>query len=177
MSWQKHQEIEAKGNKTACKIRKRGGSSSSSSSLIQKYRFKRAILVGKRAAAAGSTTPVPTWKTATTKSPSLAKLCAEFSTKSSPNTVAKTKEATLSARKLAATLWEINTVPSSPQAKEELEKKGSRRRRRRKAPRVAKMAHTLPPNLSDPSYSPISEVGFLCFISLKFWEPFFLKSY
>ncbi|XVF69232.1 hypothetical protein PTKIN_Ptkin11bG0064400 [Pterospermum kingtungense] len=152
MSWQQHQEVEGKGNnnKRACKIRKRGCSSSSSSSLIQKYRFKRAVLLRKRA---GSTTPVPTWKTATAKSPSLSMLCAEFSAKGSPNTVAKTKEASLSARKLAATLWEINTVPS-PQAEEELQKKD---RRRRKAPRVAKMAHTLPPNLSDPSYSPISE--------------------
>ncbi|XP_022753747.1 uncharacterized protein At5g41620-like [Durio zibethinus] len=135
--------MEGKGKK-ACKIRKRGCSSSSSSSLIQKYRFKRAILVGKRA---GSTTPVPIWKTGTTKSPSLAMPSAEFPTKGSP------KEALVSARKLAATLWEINTIPS-PQAKEELEKKD----RRRKAPRVAKMAHILPPNLSDPSYSPISEM-------------------
>ncbi|XVF19663.1 hypothetical protein REPUB_Repub11eG0130400 [Reevesia pubescens] len=151
MSWQQHQNVEGKG-KRACKIRKRGCSSSSSSSLIQKYRFKRAILVGKRA---GSTTPVPTWKTATTKSPLLAMPSVEFlTTKDSPNTVTKTKEASVSvsARKLAATLWEINTIPS-PQAKEEFEKKD----RRRKAPRVAKMAHTLPPNLSDPSYSPISE--------------------
>ncbi|XP_017981945.1 PREDICTED: uncharacterized protein At5g41620 [Theobroma cacao] len=148
MSWQQHQNVEVKG-KRACKIRKRGCSSSSSSSLIQKYRFKRAILVGKRA---GSTTPVPTWKSASTKSPSLAMPCAEFPTKGSPKIVNKTKEASVSARKLAATLWEINTIPS-PQAKEELQKKD----KRRKAPRVAKMAHTLPPNLSDPSYSPISE--------------------
>ncbi|XVF05109.1 hypothetical protein REPUB_Repub05bG0143300 [Reevesia pubescens] len=149
MSWQQHQNSEGRG-KRACKIRKRGCSSSSSSSLIQKYRFKRAILVGKRA---GSTTPVPTWKTATTKSPSLAMPSAEFPIKGSPKTlVTKTKEASVSARKLAATLWEINTIPS-PQAKEELEKKD----RRRKASRVTKMAHTLPPNLSDPSYSPISE--------------------
>ncbi|XWS71435.1 hypothetical protein CRYUN_Cryun03dG0137800 [Craigia yunnanensis] len=76
---------------------------------------------------------------------------AEFPTNSSPKSASKTKEASVSARKLAATFWEINTIPS-PQAKEELEKKDTR-----KAPRVAKMAHTLPPNLSDPSYSPISE--------------------
>ncbi|XP_039042124.1 uncharacterized protein LOC120180918 [Hibiscus syriacus] len=59
---------------------------------------------------------------------------------------------TLSHVKTAATLWEINKI-SSPPAKEELEKND----RRRKAPRVLKMAHTLPPSLSDPSYSPISE--------------------
>ncbi|XWS28532.1 hypothetical protein CRYUN_Cryun25bG0078100 [Craigia yunnanensis] len=147
MSWQQHQNVEGKGER-ACKIRKRGCSSSSSSSLIQKYRFKRAILVGKRA---GSTTLVPTWKTATTKPHFLAMPSAEFHTKGSSKTVTKTKEASVSARKLGATLWEINTI-SSPQANEELEKD-----RRRKAPRVAKMAHTLPPKLPDPSYSPISE--------------------
>ncbi|KAK8513349.1 hypothetical protein V6N13_002096 [Hibiscus sabdariffa] len=138
MSWQPQQHGEGKG-KRVCKIRKRGCSSSSSSSLIQSYRFKRAILVPKKA---GSTTPVPTWTTASTKSPSLAIPSAEF----------PTKEASVSARKLAATLWEINKI-SSTQTKEELERKG----RRRQAPGVAKMAHALPPSLSDPSYSPISE--------------------
>lgn len=167
MSWKQHQNVEGKA-KRACKIRKRGCSSSSSSSLIQKYRFKRAILVGKRA---GSTTPVPTWKTAATKSPSLAMPTAEFTptTKGSPKTTAaaanKAKEAasSFSARKLAATLWEINEIPSLQAMEDELEKKD--RRRRKAPPRVAKMAHTLPPNLSDPSYSPISEVGFFCFLS------------
>ncbi|KAG4191701.1 hypothetical protein ERO13_A07G111400v2 [Gossypium hirsutum] len=135
---------------TPCKIRKRGcssssPSSSSSSSSIQKYRFKRAVLVGKKA---GSTTPVPTWIMATTKSPSLAMASAEFP----PKIVAQTKKASVSARKLAATLWEINTIPS-PQPKEVLAKKD----KRRKACRVAKMAHTLAQNLSDPSYSPFSE--------------------
>lgn len=136
---------------TPCKIRKRGcspSSPSSSSSLIRKYRFKRAVLVGKKA---GSTTPVPTWITATTKWPSLAMASAEFP----PKIVTQTKEASVSARKLAATLWEINTIPSQ-QPKEVLAKKD----KRRKASRVAKMAHTLPQNLSDPSYSPFSEVGF-----------------
>ncbi|TYI80416.1 hypothetical protein E1A91_D05G085900v1 [Gossypium mustelinum] len=144
MSWQPHQNVEGKG-KRVCKIRKRGCSSSSSSSLIQKYRFKRAILVQKRA---GSTTPVPTWITATTKSPSLAIPSVEFPSKGSPKNVSKTKEGSVSARKLAATLWESNKIPS-PQAMEDLEKKD----RRRKPPIVAKMPHSL----SDPSYTPISE--------------------
>nr|KJB55587.1 hypothetical protein B456_009G083600 [Gossypium raimondii] len=149
MSWQPHQNVEGKG-KRVCKIRKRGCSSSSSSSLIQKYRFKRAILVQKRA---GSTTPVPTWITATTKSPSLAIPSVEFPSKGSPKNVSKTKEGSVSARKLAATLWESNKIPS-PQAMEDLEKKD----RRRKPPIVAKMPHSLPPSLSDPSYTPISEI-------------------
>ncbi|MBA0866714.1 hypothetical protein Goshw_023651 [Gossypium schwendimanii] len=148
MSWQPHQNVEGKG-KRVCKIRKRGCSSSSSSSLIQKYRFKRAVLVQKRA---GSTTPVPTWITATTKSPSLAIPSVEFPSKGSPKNVSKTKEGSVSARKLAATLWESNKIPS-PQAMEDLEKKD----RRRKPPIVAKMPHSLPPSLSDPSYTPISE--------------------
>ncbi|XP_017603045.1 uncharacterized protein LOC108450095 isoform X2 [Gossypium arboreum] len=149
MSWQPHQNVEGKG-KRVCKIRKRGCSSSSSSSLIQKYRFKRAILVQKRA---GSTTPVPTWITATTKSPSLAIPSVEFPSKGSPKNVSKTKEVSVSARKLAATLWESNKIPS-PQAMEDLEKTD----RRRKPPIVAKMPHSLPPSLSDPSYTPISEI-------------------
>ncbi|XP_039066230.1 uncharacterized protein At5g41620-like [Hibiscus syriacus] len=133
MSWQPQQNGEGKG-KRVCKIRKRCCSSSSSSSLIQKYRFKRAILA------------------ASTKSPSLAIPSAEFPSTGSLKSGSKTKEASVSARKLAATFWEINKI-SSPLAKEELEKKD----RRRKAPRVVKMSNTLPPTLSDPSYSPISE--------------------
>ncbi|GMI89026.1 hypothetical protein like AT3G11590 [Hibiscus trionum] len=100
MSWQQHHG----------KIRKRGCSSSSSSPLIQNYRFKRAVLVGKKA---GSTTPVPSWITVAAKPPSLAMATAEFPTKGSPKIVAQTKEGSVSARKLAATLWEINTIPFS----------------------------------------------------------------
>lgn len=81
-----------------CKIRKRGGSSSSSSSsLVQNFRLKRAILVRKRG---GSSTPVPTWKMSTRLSP----LHGDHT--------GKLKEASMSARKLAATLWEIDEAPS-----------------------------------------------------------------
>ncbi|KAE8691068.1 Photosystem I subunit O [Hibiscus syriacus] len=64
----------------------------------------------------------------------------------------ETAQFPVSARKLAATLWEINTIPS-PEAKQVLEKKD----KRRKAPRVSKMLHVLPQNLSDPSNSPFTE--------------------
>lgn len=77
------------------KIRKRGGSLSSSSSLIRHYRLKRAVLVGKRG---GSSTPVPTWKMG-------------LGSKSPPHIRknAKPKDlSSVSARKLGATLWEIN---------------------------------------------------------------------
>ncbi|KAL8154113.1 hypothetical protein V2J09_011873 [Rumex salicifolius] len=89
-----------------CKIRKRGSSSSASSSatssssfVVKNYRLKRAILVGKRA---GSSTPVPAWKMGL-RSPVLAKQSHGVS-----SAVDKGKEAQTSARRLAATLWEIN---------------------------------------------------------------------
>lgn len=141
MSWQSQKHIEGKsssrgGGTTTSKIRKRGCSSSSSSSLAQRYRFKRAILVGKRGGrggGGGSSTPVPAWKTST-KSPSLAMPAPEQSkgTLTSHRCGVKAKEVSVSARKLAATLWEINKVPS-PKDKQ---------------------------ILSDPSYSPFSEVEF-----------------
>lgn len=127
-----------------CKVRKRGNSSSSSSSLVQKYRFKRAILVGKRG---GSTTPVPTWMTSS-KSPTLAMLNAESTKCTPPQNGSKAKEVSVSARKLAATLWEINGIPS-PRVKKDLEDKNEVRSREK----VARLPH-----LSDPSYTPFSEV-------------------
>lgn len=167
------------------KIRKRGCSSSasSSSSIIQNYRFKRAILVGKRG---GSSTPVPTWKLmGTARTPSSA-LRAMDSPKCvlSQNGVVKGKlqhqqAAVVSARKLAATLWEMNEMPS-PKMKETM---GSEERRLRKEARARERATrsvrsgSLPPHLSDPSHSPISEVGLIifrgfCFVILwyEFWN-------
>lgn len=87
------------------KIRKRGCSSSSSSSLVRHYRLKRAILVRKRC---GSSTPVPTWKMG-------------LGSKSQPGDGqnAKPKDlSAVSARKLGATLWEINDA-ASPRGDEE----------------------------------------------------------
>ena len=135
-----------------CKIRKRGCSSSSSSSFAHKYRFKRAILVGKRG---GSSTPVPTWKV-NSRSPSSALKAAESG--------AKGKEASVSARKLAATLWEINDVKEMRNQKESRSKE-----------RVARSAQLLPPHLLDPSHSPFSEVGFRWFF-LSFFLFFFFAA-
>uniref|UniRef100_A0A2N9INR4 Uncharacterized protein n=1 Tax=Fagus sylvatica TaxID=28930 RepID=A0A2N9INR4_FAGSY len=125
MSWQNH-NLEVGNTETeterVSKIRKRGCSSSSSSSLVRRYRFKRAILVGKRC---GSSTPFPTWKTSV-RSPSLVMEKAEFPKLHS----SKGKEVSLSARKLAATLWEINEVPSaSLQVRLERSGGGSHQRR------------------------------------------------
>ncbi|KAK3205646.1 hypothetical protein Dsin_019692 [Dipteronia sinensis] len=160
MSWQNQNIIEGKSSRGLSKIRKRGCSSSSSSSLVQKYRFKRAILVGKRG---GLTTPVPTWKTSVIKSPppsssSAVPITEQLHPKSTLlQQGIKAKEMSLSARKLAATLWEINKIPS-PKANKDLdstrEKKDMRSRERVLRGSVSA---TLPPHLSDPSYSPISE--------------------
>lgn len=153
MSWQScTSDAESRG---ISKIRKRGCSSSSSSSLVKKYRYKRAILVGKRG---GSSTPVPTWKTSV-KSPSLAMLTAEQQPGSGMPSQGgeRGKEVSISARKLAATLWEINKIPSS-KGKEELEKQELRSKERVLR---GSQSGALPPHLLDPSYSPISEVG-LC---------------
>lgn len=136
-----------------CKIRKRGcSSSSSSSSVLQNYRFKRAIVVGKRG---GSTTPVPTWKMSS-RSPSMVSICE--SPKYPPSqTGGKAKPAPISARKLAATLWELNEIPS-PRVKDDLQEKRVMKEMRGRE-RIARSVQSgsLPPHLSDPSHSPVSE--------------------
>lgn len=131
-----------------CKIRKRGCSSSSSSSLVRRYRLKRAILVGKRA---GSSTPVPTWKTSTSpRSPAtMPKKQKGLLLQQHSKDDGKGKEVmSVSARKLAATMWEINEV-------NDLKSKESKMREEEGVPQM-------PPKLPDPSYSPISEVTLFC---------------
>ncbi|CAL9026353.1 unnamed protein product [Prunus brigantina] len=149
------------------KIRKRGCSSSasSSSSIIQNYRFKRAILVGKRGR---SSTPVPTWKLMSSRSPTASALRAMDSPNyaaSSQNGAGRSKQqAPVSARKLAATLWEMNDMPS-PRVREgssderRLKKMEIMNSKARERERIARSAHSgsLPPHLSDPSHSPVSE--------------------
>ncbi|XP_009340875.2 uncharacterized protein LOC103932948 [Pyrus x bretschneideri] len=165
MSWKNHQHCHSLVVDRQCKIRKRGGgSSSSSSSLVRRYRLKRAILVGKRG---GSSTPVPTSKTvsaaAAARSPCVATMMAnggeehdEMATlqqqrrpasKHGGGSGGKGKEVvSVSARKLAATLWEINE-----QEQTAFRKKAS------KVAQVPSLAGSLPPKLSDPSSTPISE--------------------
>lgn len=65
----------------------------------------------------------------------------------------------VSARKLAATLWEMNEVPS-PRVKEGVDERRLRKEiKAREKERVARSLHSgsLPPHLSDPSHSPVSE--------------------
>lgn len=140
------------------KIRKRGctSSASSSSSIIQNYRFKRAILVGGKRG--GSSTPVPTWRLMnSSRSPaSSSAMRRAVESPKYPGHGARTKpaQAPVSARKLAATLWEMNEMPS-PCVKERADE-----RRLRARERMARSVHSgsLPPHLSDPSHSPVSEV-------------------
>ncbi|XP_015872377.1 uncharacterized protein LOC107409453 [Ziziphus jujuba] len=140
-----HHNLERK-----CKIRKRGCSSSSSSSLVRKYRFKRAILVGKRG---GSSTPVPSWET-TARSLSGTMQSTELKQNSTSMVDnSKGKEVSVSARKLGATLWGINQVPSK---KKDMEPKQVRRGGERSA-KVPSRSASLPHHLSDPSYTPFSE--------------------
>ncbi|KAK7263429.1 hypothetical protein RJT34_31019 [Clitoria ternatea] len=135
------------------KIRKRGCSSSSSSSLVRRYRFKRAILVGKKG---GSSTPVPMWKTRTTSttSPSMP---LHSSASMLPS---KDKELSVSARKLAATLWEINDLPPSRVKKDfEVDQMRSCKEKVRSKEKGVSLSRSalLRPQMSDPSHSPISE--------------------
>ncbi|XP_054817245.1 uncharacterized protein LOC129316889 isoform X1 [Prosopis cineraria] len=120
------------------KIRKRGSSSSSSSSLVRKYRFKRAILV-------------PMWNTRT-KSPSMATQLAK--PLSSSVISGKEKDLSVFGRKLAATLWEINDLPTSRAKKDIGEEKV---RSKKKEMWKQKAADSSKPNMSDSSYSRICE--------------------
>lgn len=136
-----------------CKIRKRGCSSSSSSSLVRRYRLKRAILVGKRA---GSSTPVPTWRTGA-KSPPLMVPSACLAAAAQNGGGRAKKEVPVSARKLAATLWEINGVTSPGEGSDldaTMDQKLSRRREK-----DARLSHSgsLVPRLPDPNHSPALE--------------------
>ncbi|CAL5412423.1 unnamed protein product [Camellia sinensis] len=114
----------------SCKIRKRG-CSSSSSSVLQNYQFKR------RTTAA-----------------------ALDSHKYAPSQSGGGRSRPVSGRKLAATLWEMNEVPS-PRVGDNLEEKKAIKREMRVRERmeVPRSVHSgsLPPHLSDPSHSPVSE--------------------
>lgn len=152
----------------ATKIRKRGCSPSSSttSSVMQGYKFKRAILVGKRGGGMGSSTPVPTWRMVGSRSPSLILRAAAASPRYPPSLSGRSRsgqgqgqgqgQPPVSARKLGATLWELNELPSpSPSPSPRLPVKAAEERvwRREKLKRSVNSS-SLPPHLSDPSHSP-----------------------
>ena len=68
----------------------------------------------------------------------------------------------VSARNLAATLWEMNEIPSpSPSVRESSDERQMRKKEAiRGRERIARSVHSgsLPPHLSDPSHSLVSEV-------------------
>ncbi|KAL1544521.1 major antigen-like isoform X1 [Salvia divinorum] len=124
-----------------CKVRKR----SCSSSLVQSNRLKRAILVGKRL---GSSTPVPRWKMMASKSPSLNYVATRGDEKA--------RELSISARKLAATLWEIDGLPSPRVSRENLDDRKSEVGGVIRMLEEAKSGST-DLVLSDPFRSPVAE--------------------
>ena len=89
----------------------------------------------------------------------------------------KDKELSVSARKLAATLWEINDLPPSRVKKEfEVDQlrgfKEKVRGREKKSVRLSRSG-LLRPQMSDPSHSPASEVNFV--LKFLFYFIFLLK--
>ncbi|MCL7034103.1 hypothetical protein MKW94_019925 [Papaver nudicaule] len=174
-----------------CKIRKRGcGSSSASSSassslLLHNYRFnKRPICLlappknnNNNNSSSRSTTPVPNWKI-------MIKNNNNSNSRSSPkypppppgagngsSRLGKGKQQhshtpQVSARKLGATLWEMNEMPSSASPRiVELEQTSSsssgtrriRRRRRGRGRASERIPDSILSHLSDPSHSPVSD--------------------
>ncbi|KAF8084933.1 hypothetical protein N665_0693s0024 [Sinapis alba] len=131
--------------KRGCKIRKRGGSSSSSSSLARQNRFKRAIFAGKRAAQdnGGSGTPVKSISAA--KTPVLLSFSPEILH------VDQSQKLPVSARKLAASLWEISdggTDPALNSDRDNLRSKKPSRNRMKKSAEIS--SHDIQLNSSDP---------------------------
>ncbi|OIW08475.1 hypothetical protein TanjilG_03151 [Lupinus angustifolius] len=150
-------QVLKENNNSYNKIRKRGCSSSSSSSLVRRrrYRFKRAILVGKKG---GTRTPVlPMWMTKS-NSPSMA---TQQPLHSSGIPFKDKEVSSVSARKLAATLWEINDLPPSRTKKDfEVDKMRSYKETMiRSREKVVSMSGSglFRPHMSDPSHSPTSE--------------------
>ncbi|CAJ2660215.1 unnamed protein product [Trifolium pratense] len=141
------------------KIRKRGCSSiTSSSTFSRRYRFKKAILIGKKS---GNTTPPPIWKISTTRSPMETHHHHHHhhSTKTTPLHSSgsglhskEKKELSVSARKLAATLWEFNDLTPSSLKKEPMKSNKDN---------VERLCRSvlLAPQKLDPLFSPFSEKG------------------
>ncbi|EOA22062.1 hypothetical protein CARUB_v10002602mg [Capsella rubella] len=132
-----------------CKIRKRGGSSSSSSSLARQNRLKRSIFAGKTTAqddgggGGGSGTPVKSITAA--KTPVLLSF--------SPEKLLIDNQflkSSVSARKLAATLWEINDG-TDPPVNSNIDYLGSKKSSRNRAKKPLEFSSIdFPPKSSDP---------------------------
>lgn len=148
--------------KKGCKIRKRGGSSSSSSSLARRNRFKRAIFSGKRASqddggGGGSGTPVKS--IAAAKTPVILSLSPE------QLPIDQFQKSSVSARKLAASLWEISdgTDPPVNSNRYCLKSKKPSRNRAKKSTEIS--SHDFPPK---PEVRACFSFKFLCFFLFFF---------
>ncbi|XP_065042770.1 uncharacterized protein At5g41620-like [Musa acuminata AAA Group] len=136
-------------------IQKRFSSSPSSTSYMSKnYRFKRTVLVGKRK---GSTTPVPLWRM-NARSPCLAASFSETSLHQPSKGGAKESQISVSARKLANALWELNHTPSPEIIRDRHERKLPMDIMRKDRTSGSFGAGSLSYHLSNRLHSPISEL-------------------
>ncbi|KAL1558247.1 hypothetical protein AAHA92_08737 [Salvia divinorum] len=120
------------------KVRKRGLSSPSPPAQ-KNYRLKRSFLMGKRRGS--TTTPVPVWKMIATQSQSLQ--ASHFG--------GNAKDLSVSARKLAALLWEIDGMPSPTLKMDNSEGEKTAKQRIFESSKLRPLG-------SDPSLSTVSEV-------------------
>ncbi|CAL9762513.1 unnamed protein product [Musa acuminata subsp. burmannicoides] len=136
-------------------IQKRFSSSPSSTSYMSKnYRFKRTVLVGKRR---GSTTPVPLWRM-NARSPCSAASFSETSLHQPSKGGAKESQISVSARKLANALWELNHTPSPEIIRDRHERKLPMDIMRKDRTSGSFGAGSLSYHLSNRLHSPISEL-------------------
>ncbi|CAL9189775.1 unnamed protein product [Musa hybrid cultivar] len=136
-------------------IKKRFSSSPSSTSYMSKnYRFKRTVLVGKRK---GSTTPVPLWRM-NARSPCSAASFSETSLHQPSKGGAKESQISVSARKLANALWELNHTPSPEIIRDRHERKLPMDIMRKDRTSGSFGAGSLSYHLSNRLHSPISEL-------------------
>ncbi|XP_026389921.1 uncharacterized protein At5g41620-like [Papaver somniferum] len=166
-----------------CKIRKRGCSSSASSSassslLLHNYRFNKrpicATLLGERPknntnSNSRSTTPVPNWKimmnSRSSQSPEYLPPPPGNGGSSRLGKVQQQQQHShpplVSARKLAATLWEMNEMPSAASPRilelEHKELTNTSRRRKGRGRASERIPNSGLSHLSDPSHSPVSD--------------------
>lgn len=98
---------------------------------------------------------MPTWKLLSSRSPASAMRLLESPKYPPSQAGSKVRQAPVSARKLAATLWEMNEIPS-PSVKE-MRDHTKMKKEIRVSNAKSIRSGSFPPHLSDPSHSPPSE--------------------
>ena len=105
--------------------------------------------MGKRG---GSTTPAPMWETTSPAPVSMADITGTDAGGKGKEGQGGGVSVSVSARKLAATLWEMNQAGAGP----------CNKKKKDKFPKLPSQSASLPPHLSDPySYTPITDVSIL----------------